>query len=37
MPVEALPESMRASFGENWRYRESYKKHISELTADDKV
>jgi len=35
VPVEQMPPAMQASFGENWRYRESYKKHISELKADD--
>ena len=31
MPVDQLPEAMQLSFGENWRYRESAKKHLDEL------
>ncbi len=34
-PVEAMPEALINSFGENWRYKESYRKHISQLTAKD--
>jgi hypothetical protein len=34
VPVDVLPESMFQSMGENWRDREVYKKHISELSAD---
>jgi hypothetical protein len=34
-PVDQMPEDLINSFGENWRYRESYKKHISELGAEE--
>lgn len=30
-----MPEALVNSFGENWRYRESAKKHFNELTAED--
>jgi hypothetical protein len=34
-PLEAMPEALVNSFGENWRYRESSRKHFSELAAED--
>ena len=34
-PVEAMPDALINSFGENWRYKESYRKHISQLAAKD--
>jgi ribonuclease BN (tRNA processing enzyme) len=33
VPVDVLPETMSESMGENWRDRQAYKKHISELAA----
>jgi hypothetical protein len=32
--LDTLPPALERSKGENWRDRQAYKKHISELTAD---
>ena len=35
IPLEALPDELLQSMGENWRDRQAYKKHINELTAEN--
>lgn len=35
VPVEQLPAKLRENMGENWRKRESYKKHLSDLAANE--
>ena len=35
IPLDEMPAEAVASMGENWRQREAYKKHISELEADE--
>jgi len=32
--LESLPPALRAGMGENWRDRQAYEKHISELSAE---
>ena len=34
VPVDVLPDAMYESMGENWRDKQAYKRHISELTAE---
>lgn len=34
VPIEAMPPQMIEGMGESWRDRQSYKKHISELTDE---
>jgi len=35
VPLESMPPAMLQGMGENWRDAQAYKKHISDLTADD--
>ncbi len=35
VPIDQMPPGMLAGMGENWRRRQAYKKHISELTTPD--
>ncbi len=35
VPMEDMPPAMLQSMGENWRDHQAYKKHISELSADE--
>lgn len=35
VPLEMMPPAMLQGMGESWRDRQAYKKHISELTADE--
>ncbi|MGI9665966.1 MAG: guanitoxin biosynthesis MBL fold metallo-hydrolase GntH, partial [Acidimicrobiia bacterium] len=35
IPVEQMPADMYASMSQNWRHKQAYKKHISELTAEE--
>ena len=35
VPQEVMPPQMFQSMSENWRHRKEYKKHISDLTAEN--
>lgn len=35
IPLEDMPPAMLQGMGENWRDRQAYKKHISELAAEN--